>query len=180
MKPNHRVEQKDRLARLLRALPGTKLDFLLITHLPNIRYLTGFTGSAGALLVGASGATLFTDGRYKAQAAGEVRGTRIAIGKRPLALEAADWLATRHNTLRSSKQTDSLAPSAAGARRKASSSILGIEPESMTAGMRDRLASALRGKVKLRSAPPLVERARMVKDEGEVLRIHEAAKLGCP
>ncbi|HJO39303.1 MAG: Xaa-Pro peptidase family protein [Vicinamibacterales bacterium] len=40
------------------------LDGLLITHVPNVRYLTNFTGSAAALLVGTSSCRLVTDGRY--------------------------------------------------------------------------------------------------------------------
>jgi Xaa-Pro aminopeptidase len=55
---------------------------------------------------------------------------------------------------------------------------VGIEPESITAGMRDRLASVLKGRARLRSAPPLVERARMVKDAAEILRIRQAVELG--
>ena len=49
-------------------------DALLVTHLPNIAYLCGFTGSAGVLLVEASRATLFTDSRYTFQAREEVSG----------------------------------------------------------------------------------------------------------
>ena len=48
------------------------LDALLITHLPNIRYLTGFTGSAGLLLLLPDAAALVTDFRYAAQAPMEV------------------------------------------------------------------------------------------------------------
>jgi Xaa-Pro aminopeptidase len=55
---------------------------------------------------------------------------------------------------------------------------VGIEPESITAGMRDRLASMLKGRARLRSAPPLVEQARMVKDADEILRIRRAVELG--
>jgi Xaa-Pro aminopeptidase len=44
--------------------------------------------------------------------------------------------------------------------------------------MRDRLAGMLKGRARLRSAPPLVERARMVKDAAEILRIREAVELG--
>ncbi len=45
---------------------------LLVSHLPNIRYLTGFTGSAALLLVRHDGAVLFTDFRYATQAPAEV------------------------------------------------------------------------------------------------------------
>ena len=48
------------------------LDALLVTHLPNIRYLTGFTGSAGLLLLLPARAVLVTDFRYSAQAPMEV------------------------------------------------------------------------------------------------------------
>ena len=48
------------------------LDALLVTHLANIRYLTGFTGSAGLLLLLPDSAALVTDFRYAAQAPMEV------------------------------------------------------------------------------------------------------------
>jgi Xaa-Pro aminopeptidase len=40
---------------------------LLVSHLPNIRYLCGFTGSAGFLLVTETGSVFFTDVRYDTQ-----------------------------------------------------------------------------------------------------------------
>ena len=40
-----------RVRALLAALETHNLDALLVTHLPNIRYLCGFTGSAGALVL---------------------------------------------------------------------------------------------------------------------------------
>jgi len=48
------------------------LDGLLVTYLPNIRYLTGFTGTAALLLVRKDAATLISDFRYAAQAPAEV------------------------------------------------------------------------------------------------------------
>jgi Xaa-Pro aminopeptidase len=51
------------------------LDALLVTHLPNIRYLTGFSGSAGVLLVGHDETVLVTDFRYAVQAPLEVEGS---------------------------------------------------------------------------------------------------------
>ena len=133
------------------------MDSLLVTHLPNVHYLCGFTGSAAALLVSDRGSILFTDGRYRTQAKEEVEGARIVIARKSPLVAAAEWLA--------------------GQRRSSTTSV-GIEPESISAGMRDRLASVLKGRARLRSAPPLVERARMVKDAAEILGIRQAVELG--
>jgi Xaa-Pro aminopeptidase len=151
-----------RLRRLRSELENNELDWLLVTHLPNIRYLCGFTGSAAALIASDRGAILFTDGRYRAQAKAEVSGVRVAIASGSPAVAAAEFL---------------------GRKRRASSRAsisIGIEPESITAGMRDRLASILKGKgkMRLRSAPPLVDGARMVKDADEILCIRHAVELG--
>jgi Xaa-Pro aminopeptidase len=58
-----------RLARLRRRLDGAEVDALVVTNLTNVRYLTGFTGSAALLAVTPNGAVLTTDGRYRTQAA---------------------------------------------------------------------------------------------------------------
>ena len=150
------MDHAGRLSRLRSALGENDLDSLLVTHLPNIHYLCGFTGSAAVLLVADRGAILFTDGRYRAQAKEEVNGARIVIAHKSPLVAAAEWLAAARRT----------------------STPVGIEPESITAGMRDRLASVLKGRARLRSAPPLVERARMVKDAAEILRIRRAVELG--
>lgn len=154
------------------------MDWLVVTHLPNIRYLCGFTGSAAVLLVGDpcsinsgsvnSGSVLFTDGRYRTQAKAEVKGAnvkhvKIVIAPKSPLMAAGEWLAGQGRRSRSGTLA---------------STSVGLEAESITAGMRDRLASALKGKARLRSAPPLVERARMVKDADEILRIRRAVELG--
>ena len=55
------------------------LDAVLVTNLLNVRYLTGFTGSNGALLVRTDGADLFgTDGRYTTQAGVQVPDVELA------------------------------------------------------------------------------------------------------
>jgi len=62
-----------RRGRLRERLQGSGAGALLVTALPNIRYLTGFTGSAAVLLVNAEPPDVFvTDGRYRAQIAGEI------------------------------------------------------------------------------------------------------------
>ena len=56
------LQVADRLARLRVGIDAAEVDALLVTALPNVRYLTGFTGSAGVLLVTGRGAPLVTDG----------------------------------------------------------------------------------------------------------------------
>ena len=56
-----------------RALGALDLDALIVTRLPNVRYLTGFTGSNGQVVVARDGSAVFlTDGRYEEQATHEV------------------------------------------------------------------------------------------------------------
>jgi Xaa-Pro aminopeptidase len=74
----------DRLTRLRVSLTELGADALLVSHLPNIRYLCGFSGSAGLLLVTESKAALFTDSRYTFQAREEVIGAEIRIAKKGL------------------------------------------------------------------------------------------------
>lgn len=154
------MDYAGRLRRLRLEIEENNLDWLLVTHLPNIRYLCGFTGSAAALLVGGRGSVLITDGRYRTQAKQEVRGTRVAVARKSPLVAAAEYLAARRR------------------RSAAKLALVGIEPDSITSGVRDRFAATLKGRVRLRSAPPLVERARMVKDAGEILRIRRAVQLG--
>src|SRR2546423_8493303 len=86
------MDHKGRLRRLQESLHRNRLDALLVTHLPNVRYLCGFTGSAGALLVLDLKSVFFTDGRYRTQARAEVQGCRIVVSKtRPL-VACAEWL----------------------------------------------------------------------------------------
>ena len=61
-----------RLERLRELLGRAGCEALLVSDLANVRYLTGFSGSAGLLLVKAEEAVLVTDGRYKDQAQDEL------------------------------------------------------------------------------------------------------------
>jgi Xaa-Pro aminopeptidase len=150
-----------RLRRLQQALDQHRLDALLITHLPNIRYLCGFSGSSGALVVTAARNIFFTDGRYSEQAHAEVQGARIAIARKASLVMAGEWLARNRKTF----------------GRKGPSRV-GIEGEHLTVAARSRLAGILPSNLRLREAPPLVEQARMVKDDEEIVRIREAVMLG--
>lgn len=152
------MDHPGRVRRLQEQLSQARLDYLLITHLPNIRYLCGFTGSAGALLVNDQGAMFFTDGRYASQARQEVKAAKIMIARKAPLLAAGEWLGK--------------------GRRARGSHVLGIEGENLTVGAQQRLKDALPSGIRLRQAPALVDRARMVKDANEIQRIRAAVVLG--
>src|SRR5689334_25282301 len=61
-----------RLARLRASLADSGLDALLVSALPNVRYLTGFSGSSALVLVTADACLLLTDFRYATQVKHEV------------------------------------------------------------------------------------------------------------
>jgi Xaa-Pro aminopeptidase len=154
------MDYKGRQQALQSALSSHRLDALLITHLPNILYLCGFSGSAGALILSEDKSVFFTDGRYTTQAHSEVKGAKIVIGRKAPLAAAADWLATN-----------------SGKRRRAGSVRLGMEGEHLSVAARTRLVAALPSNIRVREAPDLVERARMVKDAHEISRIREAVLL---
>jgi Xaa-Pro aminopeptidase len=142
----------ERQAALRRGFADLGLDGILVTHGPNIRYLTGFTGSAGLLLLTPSRTTLITDFRYAEQAPAE-------------AGDAADITIELSNLWDRLKRT--LEP---GPRLR-----IGIERDRLTIRDADRLT-----RLEVAEAVPtseLVEGLRAVKDEGEVAAIAAAATL---
>src|SRR5258708_31366921 len=81
-----------RKKRAVVAATAAGVDGLLVTHLPDVRYLCGFTGSHAALVLARGRAVLFTDGRYTAQAKAEALGTRVVISKKPAVVAALEWI----------------------------------------------------------------------------------------
>jgi Xaa-Pro aminopeptidase len=151
------MDYQGRQAKLEDALAANRLDALLVTHLPNIRYLCGFTGSAAALLVTSKGNFFFSDGRYIAQAKAEVQGCRISIGRKGPLVMAGEWL-LQH--------------------RRGGRTRLGLEGEYLSAAAYGRLEASLGEEFRLSSAAPFIEQARMVKESDEIARMREAARLG--
>src|SRR5213082_3360842 len=79
-----------RLSALVGALTVAHVDGLLVTSLPNIRYLTGFSGSSALLFVAARDAVLITDFRYQTQIKEEV-GDLARVIIQPQSLWAGLW-----------------------------------------------------------------------------------------
>src|SRR5258708_16047696 len=147
-----------RQKNLREQLVNTRLDALLISHLPNIRYLCGFTGSAGLLLVYETGSVFFTDVRYDTQSRAEVKGAKVIIARKALMNALGERLDARW--------------------KKSKKWKIGIEAEHLTVAEQKRLTALLRTGVGVRSTAMLVERARMVKDDDELRLIRAAVQLG--
>lgn len=134
-------------------LAAEGLDALLITSLPNIRYLTGFSGSAGLLLATAGDLLLVTDFRYQEQAEAEVDGAARVVVERTSAWER-------------------LIREAGGARL----GTIGYEAHALSAKDAERLGVLGKG-WHWRAAPELVERLRVRKSAAEVAAVRAAAQL---
>jgi Xaa-Pro aminopeptidase len=140
-----------RISRLRALMRRSNVGAFLFLDLKNIRYLTGFTGSDGALLVGAGKPLLLVDGRYTTQAGKEAPGARVAL-YRDKASGIADTL------------------SAQGVDR------VGFEPAAATV----ELLTSLRRKAKKVRWTPLQAKLgaiRAVKDPGEIRLICKASRI---
>jgi len=147
------MDFRGRQHKLRLALERLKVDAVIVTHLPNLRYLCGFTGSAGVLLASTRRPVFFTDGRYAEQAAIQVEGARVAIAKGPaLASAAATAL----------KQ---------GFRR------IAIESDYLTVAQLHALQQVLGKAVKVVSLAGTVEALRAVKDADEIGLLRDAVEL---
>ena len=76
-----------RIKKIQAILKGLNLDALMVTELSQIRYLCGYTGSNGILVIFHNEAHFVTDFRYKAQVGKEVKGAKIMIAQRDLYTE---------------------------------------------------------------------------------------------
>ena len=145
-------EEGHRLDKLRRSLTRGKQPAFLVSGLPNIRYLTGFTGSNGYLLVTPDKVTLFTDGRYEIQARQQTQGIEILVS--------------------TSNVLDLLVDKVRRTRFKR----LGFERNRMSFQTYEFLRRKLRGR-RLVALDGLLERQRMVKSPLEVERIRRAVEL---
>lgn len=81
-----------KLQKLRRALAEKQLDALLIASPINRRYISGFTGTAGAVIISLDDARFITDFRYTEQAGSEAKGFKVVEHKQGLELEIKQQL----------------------------------------------------------------------------------------
>jgi Xaa-Pro aminopeptidase len=139
---------------------------MVLSHGPDVRYLTGFTGSSGAVALVGGRAVLFTDGRYTAQAKVQTaendvpkgKRVRVVIDKRSPSVQAVEWLAGLRVT------------------------NTAFDVSHTTVAAMDVMRKALPGKLRRSFLVPtegLVAKIREIKDAGEIAKMRLAAKLGC-
>ncbi len=147
------MDYAGRISKVAGRLEDLEVDALLVTELTNVRYLTGFSGTNGQLLVTSSGATFLTDPRYEARAGDLVEDAEIVVYPARL--------------------TQTLIERLSAGRTKR----LGFEASTVSVAQRDDFDSEL-GDVELIPTTKVVEKLRRVKEPEEVELIREAVRIG--
>jgi Xaa-Pro aminopeptidase len=127
-----------------------KIDALLVSAPPNVRYLSGFTGDNGLLLLTPDSQTLFTDPRFTIQAAEECTCPVVTVARTPLDQAAVQTI------------------------RKRRWKRIGFEASRMLYDTHRRLDESLPKGVRLKPIGPAVEKLRMIKSADEIARIRRS------
>ena len=146
----------DRLTQLRESMADSAAQAVVVTHLPNIFYLCGFSGSNAILLVLNDSTHLFTDGRYSIQAHTEAPKARVHIVRAPLTEVCGEFLhvLSRRKRMR-----------------------IAFEAASLNVAEWTRLRKAAGPRIEWRSTIGLIERIREVKSAEELEAMRESAKL---
>jgi len=143
----------DRLERLRKQIRQKGWDAVWVTKAANRQYLSGFTGSAGWVMVPAKGKpVLVTDGRYTEQAQLETQNFKITISAKDPLLVVADWL-NNQKVKKLAFEDDEVSVAAWKKVRSLTRSLQGI-------GLQN-----------------LIEQIRVIKDPEEVKKIQKAIKI---
>ncbi len=144
---------QNRLARIRKQFEKNRVDAVLLTNLENIRWASGFTGSAATAVVTHDRAVIAIDSRYTLQAKEECPIFEVI-------LPAGGALAAVNEVL-----------------TEANVSAVGFEADSVTVSRRKQIRKAIASSIKLVPTSRLVEDLRYIKDAGEIAILSEATKL---
>lgn len=140
--------------RLYKLMTEEQLDALLITDKINWRYLCGFTGSNGLLIVTPAENTLLIDGRYTEQASQQTHSVAICtINEKENIWQAA-------------------------AKILSDKTRIGFEKNTLNYGSYHELQNYFDANTQLLPTENLVEQLRMIKTNDEIQQIQKAANLG--
>jgi Xaa-Pro aminopeptidase len=151
------LKVEPRLQRLQATLADAGVDALVVTTLANVRYLSGFSGSAGLLAVTPEAALLTTDGRYRTQSAEQLAESGA---DRAITIEIGGGEAQR-----------SAVRGLVGAAGR-----VGLEADNVTWSASQRWAEALPD-AEMVPLQNVVEALREVKDDAELERMARAAGI---
>ena len=152
------TNSESRLGRLRAALEQQQLDALIVTNSSNIRYLSGFTGSNGRIVVTATSATLVTDSRYTERAHDELASADASVGGE-VQVEVAPG--PGHDALQ---------------RLLTKSNAIGLEADDQSWSQVSAL-QALFGAERIHATTGLVEALRELKNEAEIELMAQAAAI---
>jgi len=141
----------EKLTKLRKSLEDQDLDALLITNGKNRRYMTGFTGTAGVVLVTRESAVFITDFRYMEQANEEAKGFEIVQHTTPIHEEVANQ-AKRFGVER-----------------------LGFEKQDVTFGLYETYKQTVEAELVPTSG--MVEKLRLIKNDDEIKILKEATEI---
>ena len=151
---------KARIDKIRKYLVRQNLDAFYVFYpldtgrfLPNVRYLTGFSGSSGAIFVTRKTATFITDFRYIDQSKAQVKGARVVISKKNPIAAMEDIEEARAKNMR-----------------------IGIEANRLTVAQKTSLASALPKAILIDTAD-VVEDLMICKDKSEIDNIKKATEI---
>ncbi|RNB90273.1 aminopeptidase P family protein [Brevibacillus fluminis] len=143
----------EKLTKLREHFATMGIDALLVTNAQNRRYLTGFTGSAGIVLITKTEAFLFVDFRYVEQAHAQAKGYTI------------EYLVAKEDVYREvARRVEELGIKA-----------LGFEQSQLSFELYNKYADTVR--TELVPLSGAVERLRMIKDSAELALIRKAAEI---
>jgi Xaa-Pro aminopeptidase len=148
------MDYGSRQKRFQQTADGQSFDGFVVTHLANLRYLCGYTGSNGLLLFLRGSRLFFTDGRYTEQAREEVQGERVVISKGSLLQDACKLI------------------------NKLASAAIGFEADYTTVAAAELMRKLVHRRIQWKPASDLIMRQRMIKDSEELSIIRAAVQMG--
>ncbi|HNY11739.1 MAG TPA: Xaa-Pro peptidase family protein [Candidatus Wallbacteria bacterium] len=146
-------EFMERIASLRSENSAKKLDAMLVSKLENVRYLTGFAGSTGYLVVDSKKTTIFVDFRYVEQVKKETKNVEIVRTGRSQIADVCEFI------------------------KKNKYKKIGFEADSFSVSRLAAFEGALPKIVKMTATSGAVEQIRMVKSKGEIKLIQKAVDL---
>lgn len=145
---------QERREKIATRVTETEVDATWITELVNVRYLTGFTGSYGQLVVTPTEAFFFTDGRYEEQAANEVCGCEVHVFKNQPFPEILAQEITRHGW-----------------------KSIGYETRHLTCDGLQKQRGLVDGNIKWKPVTGWTEELRVFKDEVEIALLKRSSQI---